>query len=260
MKSDGFHHSSFCFAMDYPQENVVPIGYEGSKSEQIEQMFDHIAPTYDKLNHTLSLGVDRYWRNTAIKALKSCKPQRILDVATGTGDFAILAAQHLNPQQLIGIDISEGMMAVARKKVADAGLSAEQVSFQRDDCTKLSFPDNSFDAVSSTFGIRNFEQLDKALTEMYRVLTPGGQLVILELSTPKHFPMKQLYKFYSKTMIPLIGKCISRDNSAYTYLPDSIKAFPQGEVLQESLLRAGFSKAIFRRLTFGICTLYIATK
>lgn len=246
--------------MDYPQENVLPIGYEGSKSEQIEQMFDHIAPTYDKLNHTLSLGIDRYWRNVAIKALKSSKPQRILDVATGTGDFAILAARHLHPKQVVGIDISEGMMAVAAQKVLDAGLSSEKVSFQRDDCTCLSFPDNSFDAVSSTFGIRNFEQLDKALAEMCRVLTVGGQLVILELSTPQHFPMKQLYKFYSKTMIPLIGKCISRDNSAYTYLPNSIKAFPQGEVLQQSLLRAGFSKAIFRRLTFGICTLYIATK
>lgn len=246
--------------MNYPQEEVLPIGYEGSKSEQIEQMFDHIAPTYDKLNHTLSLGVDRYWRNRAIKALKSCKPRRMLDVATGTGDFAILAARHLQPEQLIGIDISEGMMAVARQKVADAGLSLEKVSFQREDCTNLSFADNSFDAVSSTFGIRNFEHLDKAFAEMYRVLSPGGQLVILELSTPQGFPMKQLYKFYSKTMIPLIGKCISRDNSAYTYLPDSIKAFPQGELLQESLLRAGFSKATFRRLTFGICTLYIATK
>lgn len=246
--------------MNYPQEEVLPIGYEGSKSEQIEQMFDHIAPTYDKLNHTLSLGVDRYWRNRAIKALKSCKPRRMLDVATGTGDFAILAARHLQPGQLIGIDISEGMMAVARQKVADAGLSLEKVSFQREDCTNLSFADNSFDAVSSTFGIRNFEHLDKAFVEMHRVLSPGGQLVILELSTPQGFPMKQLYKFYSKTMIPLIGKCISRDNSAYTYLPDSIKAFPQGELLQESLLRAGFSKATFRRLTFGICTLYIATK
>ena len=246
--------------MNYPQEEVLPIGYEGSKSEQIEQMFDHIASTYDKLNHTLSLGVDRYWRNRAIKALKSCKPRRMLDVATGTGDFAILAARHLQPGQLIGIDISEGMMAVARQKVADAGLSLEKVSFQREDCTNLSFADNSFDAVSSTFGIRNFEHLDKAFVEMHRVLSPGGQLVILELSTPQGFPMKQLYKFYSKTMIPLIGKCISRDNSAYTYLPDSIKAFPQGELLQESLLRAGFSKATFRRLTFGICTLYIATK
>jgi demethylmenaquinone methyltransferase/2-methoxy-6-polyprenyl-1,4-benzoquinol methylase len=184
----------------------------------------------------------------------------MLDVATGTGDFAILAARHLQPEQLIGIDISEGMMAVARQKVADAGLSSEKVSFQREDCTNLSFADNSFDAVSSTFGIRNFEHLDKAFVEMHRVLLPGGQLVILELSTPQAFPMKQLYKFYSKTMIPLIGKCISRDNSAYTYLPDSIKAFPQGELLQESLLRAGFSKATFRRLTFGICTLYIATK
>ena len=246
--------------MNYPQEEVLPIGYEGSKSEQIEQMFDHIAPTYDKLNHTLSLGVDRYWRNRAIKALKSCKPRRMLDVATGTGDFAILAVRHLQPEQLIGIDISEGMMAVARQKVVDAGLSSEKVSFQREDCTNLSFADNSFDAVSSTFGIRNFEHLDKAFVEMHRVLSPGGQLVILELSTPQDFPMKQLYKFYSKTMIPLIGKCISRDNSAYTYLPDSIKAFPQGELLQESLLRAGFSKATFRRLTFGICTLYIATK
>lgn len=245
--------------MNYPQEEVLPQGYEGSKREQVEQMFDHIAPTYDKLNHTLSLGIDRRWRKKAVKCLRQFHPQHILDVATGTGDFAILTARAMPLKQLIGIDISEGMMAVGREKVKQAGLS-EVVQFQREDCTCLSFEENRFDAVTSSFGIRNFEQLDKALAEMCRVLKPGGHLVILELSTPEHFPMKQLYKFYSKAIIPLIGKCISQDNSAYTYLPASIKAFPQGEIMQDALLRAGFSQASFKRLTFGICTLYKATK
>ena len=246
--------------MEYPQERVLPQGYgNGSKREQVEAMFDHIAPTYDRLNHTMALGIDRRWRSKAINSLKPYAPKRILDVATGTGDFALLSCRQLQPDELTGIDISEGMMAIARQKAASAGL-ADQIRFQREDCTSLSFADATFDAVTVAFGIRNFEQLDKALAEMCRVLKPGGHLVILELSVPERFPMQQLYHFYSHTFIPAVGRLISHDNSAYTDLPASIRAFPQGEVMQASLRRAGFSQVHFRRLTFGVCTLYIAEK
>lgn len=245
--------------MDYPQENIKPYGDEGTKAAQVERMFDHIAPTYDQLNHTLSLGIDRSWRKKAINTLRRYRPQQMMDVATGTGDFAILACRELQPQSLIGTDISEGMMNVAREKVKQAGLS-DRISFAREDCTALSFADSTFDAVTVAFGIRNFEHLDLGLREMCRVLRPGGHLVILELSTPDRFPMKQLFFIYSKVIMPLIGKLISKDNSAYTYLPESIRAFPQGEVMQKAIQKAGFSEVHFKRLTFGICTLYIASK
>lgn len=245
--------------MDYPQEHITPYGGNQKKSEQVEEMFDNIAPAYDKLNHTLSFGIDRYWRHKAIKWLKPFGPKRIMDVATGTGDFAILACRKLKPQQLIGTDISEGMMNVGREKVKKAQLS-DKISFAREDCTSLSFADDEFDAITVAFGIRNFEGLDKGLEEMHRVLKPGGHLVILELSTPDRFPMKQLFALYSKAVIPLIGKCLSKDNSAYTYLPESIRAFPQGEVMKDVISKAGFSRVDFSRLTFGICTLYTATK
>ena len=245
--------------MDYPQEHIKPYGEEGTKAVQVERMFNHIAPTYDQLNHTLSMGIDRTWRRKAIHTLRPYHPQQILDIATGTGDFAILACRELQPQFLIGADISEGMMEVGREKVQQAGL-ADKVSFAREDCTALSFADATFDAVTVAFGVRNFEHLDIALGEMCRVLRPNGHLVILELSTPDRFPMKQLFTLYSKVVMPLIGKLISKDNSAYTYLPESIRAFPQGEVMQRSIRNAGFSQVRFRRLTFGICTLYVATK
>ena len=245
--------------MDYPQESIKPYNKEGKKSELVEEMFDNIAPAYDKLNHTLSMGIDRCWRKKAIRTLRPFHPKRMMDVATGTGDFAILACRELQPDSLTGIDISEGMMNVGREKVKQARLS-DKITFAREDCTCLSFADGSFDAVTVAFGIRNFEGLDKGLSEMCRVLTPGGHLVILELSTPDRFPMKQLFGIYSKVVIPLIGKCISKDNSAYTYLPQSIRAFPQGEVMQEVIRKAGFSEVRFKRLTFGICTLYTATK
>ena len=245
--------------MDYPQEKVMPYGNEGKKAEQVEQMFDHIAPTYDRLNHTLSLGIDRRWRKKAIRWLAQYRPQDVMDVATGTGDFALLACRLLKPRSLTGIDISEGMMQVGRQKASEAGL-ADRIRFRREDCEALSFPDASFDAVTVAFGIRNFEHLDRGLQEMCRVLRPGGHLVILELSTPDRFPMKQLFFLYSKIIMPLIGKLISKDNSAYTYLPESIRAFPQGEVMQKAIRNAGFSEVHFKRLTFGICTLYVATK
>lgn len=243
----------------YPQENVKPYNEEEQKAVQVEKMFDNIAPTYDNLNHILSLSIDKMWRRTAINRLKPFQPKHMMDVATGTGDFAIKACQMLNPEELIGTDISEGMMNVGREKVKQKGLD-RQISFAKEDCTALTFPDNRFDAITVAFGIRNFESLDKGLEEMHRVLTPGGHLVILELSVPVSFPMKQLYGIYSRYVIPTIGKLMSKDNGAYTYLPDSIKAFPQGEIMKGIIKKAGFKEVIFKRLTFGVCTMYFATK
>ena len=245
--------------MDYPQQHIKPYNSEGKKSVQVEQMFDNIAHAYDTLNHTLSLGIDRSWRRKAIAWLRPFRPRRIMDVATGTGDFAILACRELQPMELVGTDISEGMMNVGREKVKKEGL-ADKISFAREDCTCLSFADNSFDAVTVAFGIRNFEDLDKGLSEMCRVLRPGGHLAILELTSPDRFPMKQLFAVYAKVVIPLLGKLISKDSSAYHYLPDTIKVFPQGEIMKTVIAKAGFSEVNFSRLTFGICTLYTATK
>ena len=244
---------------NYPQESIKPYNEDEKKSVQVERMFDNIAPAYDQLNHTLSWGIDKSWRKKAINWLKPFQPQRMMDVATGTGDFAIQACRVLNPKELIGTDISEGMMNVGRQKVKDAGLEG-RISFAKEDCTALTFPDNRFDAITVAFGVRNFEDLDKGLREMHRVLDTNGKLVILELSEPDWFPMKQLYALYSKVVIPTLGKLLSKDRSAYTYLPQSIKAFPQGEVMKDIILKAGFSEAHFKRLTLGICTLYTATK
>ena len=244
---------------NYPQENIKPYNEEEKKSVQVERMFDNIAPAYDQLNHTLSWGIDKSWRKKAINWLKPFQPQRMMDVATGTGDFAIQACRVLNPKELIGTDISEGMMNVGRQKVKDVGLEG-RIFFAKEDCTALTFPNKRFDAITVAFGVRNFEDLDKGLREMHRVLDDNGKLVILELSEPEWFPMKQLYALYSKVVIPTLGKLLSKDRSAYTYLPQSIKAFPQGKVMQRIIQKAGFSEVQFKRLTLGICTLYTATK
>lgn len=245
--------------MNYPQENIKPYNADEEKSVQVEKMFDNIAHAYDRLNHTLSLGIDKSWRRKAIAWLKPFHPQKIMDVATGTGDFALQAYKVIRPESLIGTDISEGMMNVGRDKVKKAGLEAH-ISFAKEDCTSLTFDDSSFDAVTVAFGIRNFDNLDKGLSEIHRVLTDNGKLVILELSTPEKFPMKQLYKIYSKVIIPVLGKLLSKDKSAYKYLPQSISAFPQGEVMKNIIKKAGFSEVDFKRLTLGICTFYMATK
>lgn len=243
----------------YKQEEIKPYGKEGEKGKLVEEMFDNIAPTYDTLNHRLSWDIDKGWRKKAIHQLLPFQPKAILDIATGTGDFAILSAKELRPQRMIGIDISEGMMKIGQKKVEAEGLQ-HIVSFKKDDCTHLSFDDNSFDAVTAAFGIRNFQNLDQGLSEMYRVLRPNGHLSIVELTTPVSFPMKQLFKLYSHTILPVYGKLISKDTSAYSYLTKTIEAFPQGEVMLDILRKAGFKDASFKRLTFGICTMYFATK
>ena len=244
--------------MSYGQEVIKPYG-EGEKAKQVEEMFDNIAPSYDKLNHRLSWNIDKGWRRKAIRQLAPFKPQTLLDIATGTGDFAILAAEMLRPKRLVGADISEGLMEVGRQKVRERGLD-DIISFEREDCTALSYPEATFDAVTAAFGIRNFADLDKGLREMCRVLKKDGHLSIVELTTPVSFPMKQLFHVYAHTVLPVYGRLISKDNSAYSYLTKTIEAFPQGELMVEILLKAGFSEASFKRLTFGICTMYFAKK
>ncbi len=243
----------------YKQETIKPYGKSGDKGKLVEEMFDNIAPTYDTLNHRLSWDIDRGWRKKAIKQLAPFKPQQMLDIATGTGDFAILSAKMLQPKELIGADISEGMMEIGRQKVKREGLD-NIIKFQKEDCLNLTFEDNTFDAVTAAFGIRNFQSLDQGLAEMCRVLKKGGHLSIVELSEPVSFPMHQLFKIYSHTFLPIVGKMISKDRSAYDYLTATIEAFPQGETMVEVLKKAGFSEATFKRLTFGICTMYFATK
>ncbi|WP_315404347.1 bifunctional demethylmenaquinone methyltransferase/2-methoxy-6-polyprenyl-1,4-benzoquinol methylase UbiE [Hoylesella saccharolytica] len=243
----------------YRQEQIKPYGDSGDKGEQVEQMFDNIAPTYDVLNHRLSGDIDKRWRRKAIAQLAPFRPQKLLDIATGTGDFALLAARMLQPQQLIGADISEVMMAVGRQKVQRQGLE-KIISFRREDCMQLSFADGSFDAVTAAFGIRNFKDLDTCLRELHRVLRPGGHLSIVELSAPVRPPMSWFFKIYSHTLLPLYARIVSKDKSAYRYLISSIEAFPQGEEMTQILRKAGFEQVTFRRLTFGVCTMYLATK
>ena len=245
--------------MNYEQEKINPYEDGVEKAQQVEQMFNNIAPTYDKLNHRLSWNIDKGWRKKAIRSLKSFEPKVLLDIATGTGDFAILAARMLHPDKLIGADISEGMMVIGREKVKTAGLQ-QIISFEKEDCTNLSYPEATFDAVIAAFGIRNFANLDKGLAEMCRVLKPGGHLSIVELTSPVSFPMKQLFHIYSHTVLPIYGRLISKDTSAYSYLTKTIEAFPQGELMVRILKDAGFKQAEFKRLTFGICTMYFATK
>lgn len=242
----------------YEQESIKPYN-SGEKGKQVEEMFNSIAPTYDTLNHRLSWDIDKGWRKKAIAQLQPFSPRHILDIATGTGDFAILAARMLTPEKLIGADISEGMMDIGRQKVKRARLE-QIISFEKEDCLQLSYPENSFDAVTAAFGIRNFPDLDRGLKEIFRVIRPGGHLSIVELTSPVAFPMKQLFKVYSHTVLPIYGRLVSRDDSAYRYLTATIEAFPQGEQMVGILKKAGFSEARFERLTFGICTMYLATK
>ena len=244
--------------MAYKHEEVKPYSSEGKKREQVEAMFDNIANEYDRFNYLASFNIDRIWRKRAISSLKPFAPRNVLDIATGTGDLALLIEKILKPESIIGCDISEGMMQVAREKCRKRGIT--NIRFEKEDCTALSYPDDSFDALTSSFGVRNFQELEKALGEMHRVLRPGGHLVILELSSPTKFPMKQLFPVYAKYVMPTLGRLFSKDAKAYRYLPESIAAFPQGEVMQGILEKVGFSKVEFRRYTGGICTFYLATK
>jgi demethylmenaquinone methyltransferase / 2-methoxy-6-polyprenyl-1,4-benzoquinol methylase len=238
---------------------VVPYKEEqGSKKEQVARMFDNISHRYDFLNHFLSLGIDKGWRKKAVAYLKPFQPKFILDVATGTGDFAIEALT-LKPEKIIGVDISEGMLAMGRKKMIDRGY-ASIIEMQSGDSENLPFADNSFDAVTVAFGVRNFENLEKGLAEIYRVLKPHGRVVIVEFSKPGSFPFKQLYSFYFKNVLPRVGMWLSKDKAAYTYLPESVDAFPYGNDFLNVLTKTNFIETNARPLTFGISSIYTGKK
>ncbi len=245
--------------MNYKVESVNPYDSERPKKEQVTQMFDLLAPTYDKLNGILSLGIDEYWRREALSVLKKYPHSHILDIATGTGDFAILANKILQPDKITAVDISDGMMAVGKEKVKTKGFE-NIISFENLDCANMAFPDNNFDAAISAFGVRNFEDIDKSFSEVLRVLKPGGVFMFIELTTPEKPPMKELYQFYTKKIMPLLSGIFATEQRAYEYLPNSIGAFPQGRKMMLILKKNGFRNIRLRRLTQEITTIYIAEK
>lgn len=241
------------------QKIVKPYGKENSsKKDEVAEMFDNISKRYDFLNHFLSLGIDKIWRRKAVNALKEIKPKRILDLATGTGDFAI-ASLRLNPEEIVGMDISEGMLEVGRQKMQKRNFD-RVISMQYGDSENLPFEDNYFDALTVGFGVRNYENLNKGLSEMLRVVRPGGKIVILEFSKPKRFPVKQYYAFHSKYIIPFFGKRISKDEKAYAYLPESVAAFPEGEAFENILKALGYQSVNSRLVSGGIATIYTGIK
>jgi demethylmenaquinone methyltransferase/2-methoxy-6-polyprenyl-1,4-benzoquinol methylase len=230
-----------------------------AKKTQVADMFNNISKTYDFLNHFLSLGIDIIWRKKAINELKKDNPQQILDVATGTGDFAFEALKILNPKKIVGVDISQGMLDIAQQKISKRGLG-DKFSIKLGDSEKLPFEASEFDAVTVAYGVRNFENLEVGLADIYRVLKPGGKAVILEFSKPKKFPIKQLYNFYFSYVTPGIGKLFSKDARAYSYLPESVAAFPDGERFVSLMQKAGFKNTKHRPLAFGICSIYTGVK
>jgi len=232
---------------------------EVAKKAQVADMFNNISKTYDFLNHFLSLGIDIIWRKKAINELKKDNPQQILDVATGTGDFAFEALKILNPKKIVGVDISQGMLDIAHQKITKRGLG-DKFSIKLGDSEKLPFEADEFDAVTVAYGVRNFENLEVGLADIHRVLKSGGKAVILEFSKPKAFPIKQLYNFYFSYVTPGIGKLFSKDARAYSYLPESVAAFPDGEKFVSLMQKAGFKNTKHRPLTFGICSIYTGVK
>ena len=236
--------------------NVKPYQSDSTKKEQVQQMFDNIAHKYDFLNRFLSLGIDIGWRKKAIKMLAKHQPKKILDVATGTADFA-LATLPLQPVEVIGVDISEGMLDVGRKKIADRRIT--NVRLEYGDSEQLQFDNDSFDAVILAFGVRNFENLSQGLSEINRVLKPGGIAMILEFSKPTGF-FGLIFNLYNKTLLPLWGKLFSGDSAAYTYLPESVAAFPEGNEFKQIMRSLSYRKVDDRRLTFGVCSIYTGTK
>ncbi|MEA4840208.1 MAG: bifunctional demethylmenaquinone methyltransferase/2-methoxy-6-polyprenyl-1,4-benzoquinol methylase UbiE [Bacteroidales bacterium] len=240
-------------------ETLLPYENGERKRNQVENMFDTIADKYDFLNHFMSLDQDKRWRKKAILSLKDDAPKNMLDIATGTGDFALEAYKRLKPEHITGADLSEGMMEIGAQKVKRAGLEGK-IHFEVQDCTALTYEDNIFDAVTVAFGVRNFENIAKGISEMFRVLKPGGKIVIIELSRPERFPMKQLFKAYSSILLPAAGSVFSKDNRAYKYLPASIRLVPQGKDMVRILEETGFEEYIYVEYTLGICTMYSGRK
>ncbi len=244
---------------DLPHDSIVPFKDSAlTKKQQVAQMFDSIAFRYDFLNRFLSGGIDMYWRKRAISELRDLKPQLVLDVATGTADVAILLHKYLNPQKITGIDISDGMLELGRKKIAKLMLN-DRIELLHGDSETINFPNDSFDAVTVAFGVRNFENLRKGLFDMLRVLKPGGKLVILEFSRPGS-GLKGLYNLYMKFVTPHIGTLISKNRQAYQYLNDSVKAFPEGKEFLNILIETGYNSTYLKTLSLGICTIYCGKK
>jgi demethylmenaquinone methyltransferase/2-methoxy-6-polyprenyl-1,4-benzoquinol methylase len=238
---------------------VVPLPDSTlSKKEQVAGMFDRISGKYDFLNHLLSLGIDKGWRKKAISSLRDIAPRHILDVATGTGDLAI-AALKLNPIKVTGVDISEGMLTIGKQKMKEQGLM-DKISLEYGDSEQLPFPEAAFDAVTCAYGVRNFENLEKGLEEMARVLRPGGKMAILEFSRPQTFPVRQFFQLYFRYILPVLGKAVSKDQTAYTYLPESVAAFPEGTDFCRILEQSGMRNVSARAMAFGITTLYTGEK
>lgn len=231
---------------------------ESSKKEEVAEMFDNISKKYDFLNHFLSLGIDKIWRKKAVKILKEYHPELILDIATGTGDFAI-SAMRIKPAKVVGLDLSEGMLEVGRKKMVKKGLD-EKVEMVQGDSENLPYQDNHFDGITVGFGVRNFENLKKGLSEMKRVLKDGAPAIILEFSKPKRFPVKQSFNFYSKYIIPKVGRSISKDQAAYSYLPESVAAFPEGQDFVNIMAEVGYKNIQSKQVSGGIATIYWGEK
>jgi demethylmenaquinone methyltransferase/2-methoxy-6-polyprenyl-1,4-benzoquinol methylase len=241
-------------------EKITPYNSQTvTKKEQVATMFNNISGTYDFLNHFMSLGIDILWRKKAIRQLKAQQPKSILDVATGTGDFAFEAIKILKPEQITGVDISAGMLDVAKRKIRERKLD-HIFSVRLGDSEMLPFDDNQFDAITVAYGVRNYENLEKGLADMRRVLKPGGKIVILEFSKPQGFPVKQLYNFYFKHITPFFGKVFSKDARAYQYLPESVAAFPDGAAFTQLMERVGFNQTKQITLTFGISSIYTGIK
>ena len=245
--------------MEVKAENIKPYDNRRGKTEQVRQMFDSIAPAYDFMNRMMTFGVDRLWRRRAVRTIAASGAGNIVDIATGTGDLAIAMAQAIPGSTITGLDLSEGMIELGRRKVTEAGLDG-RVTLTQADCLEMPLPDESADAVTVAYGVRNFEHLDRGYAEMHRVLRPGGTLCVVELSTPVNPVVKPFYKLYTRFIIPAIGRLVSKDVRAYSYLPESIAAVPQGDDMLALIAEAGFTDCRFRRLTFGVCTIYTALR
>lgn len=237
---------------------ITPYNNEHNKKEQVESMFDSIAPKYDFLNHFFSLGIDKLWRKKVVRIIKSERPKKILDVATGTGDLAICAAKRIDAE-ITGIDLSEKMLDFGKEKIKRLHIE-NRIVLNKGDAEYINEADNSFDSVMVAFGVRNFENVEKGLKEILRVLKPGGIFVILEFSKPRTFPVKNLYNFYFKNVVPFVGKVFSKDNRAYTYLPESVLAFPEGEQMKSLLESCGYNSVHIKPVTFRIATIYVSKK
>lgn len=240
-------------------EKINPYRSGEAKHEQVREMFDSIAPAYDVMNRMMTFGIDRRWRSEAVARVAENKPRRILDIATGTGDLAIKMARDISDARITGVDLSAGMIDIGRNKVKAASLTG-RVFMRQADALRLPFADNTFDVITVAYGVRNFEHLDRGYAEMLRVLRPGGRLVVLELTPPESLWVKPFYAFYTRCVIPLVGRIVSRDSRAYAYLPESIRAVPAREKMLGIMADAGFVQTRYQSLTFGVCTLYTACK